>query len=173
MRHTPSRLGSPEVIRYSPKPLASYLQTHHGHTYGPATSVLLDTTEIWNLAYLSHDFETRLDHPDPQFTTNVRRSCQTLLDGTGLDLTGLRKANQLVGSWLRLPAPRFVYLILRHPILQMLPLYTAYGPSWLHLIEERSRLCDFEPSADGMLVAGEIVDLTLARAVLDQVRQGS
>ena len=170
MNNIPSRIDSPQVIRYSPRPLESYVRTQHGHTHGPATSALLDTAEMWNLAYLSHDFEARLDHPDPQFTTNVRRSCQTLLDGTGVDLTGLRTAKQLVGSWLRLPAPRFVYLILRHPILQTLPMYAAYGSPWLQLIEERSRLCHFEPSADGSVVANEAIDLNQARAVLNRIR---
>lgn len=83
------------------------------------------------------------------FAVHIRRSTQTLLDGTGLDLCGMQDADHLVGGLLRLPAPRFVYLIRRHPVLAQLPLYVAYGEAWLDLIELRSRKCVIEDGLDG------------------------
>lgn len=151
---------STQTIRYSPRPKDTYPGTREGTRYGPATSTLLDTQEAWNLAYLSHDFEKVLIHKDPYFT-NVRRTTQTLLDGSGLDLTGSNPPSGLVASLLRAPAPRFVHLIQRHAVLSSLPMYTAYGEAWLTTIEARAHICcvdDWEPD--------NISDLTQASAVL-------
>lgn len=136
------------VIRYSMKSMESYLKTP-GRSLASAGSPLLDTPERWNLAYLSHDYEKRVWHKDPMFAVHVRRSTQTLLDGTGVDLCGMHDACHLVEGLLRLPAPRFVYLIRRHPVLAQLPLYVAYGEAWLNLIELRSRKCVIEDGLDG------------------------
>lgn len=152
---------STQTIRYSPRPRETYQGSHGGTRFGPATSTLLVSQEAWNLAYLSHDFEKVLMHKDPNFSTNVRRTTQTLLDGSGLDLTGSSPVSCLVASLLRAPAPQFVYLIQRHAILKSLPMYTAYGEAWIATIEERSRICcvdDWEPD--------NISDLTQARAML-------
>jgi hypothetical protein len=152
---------SAQSIRYSPRPRETYQGFVEGRGYGPATSALLDSQEAWNLAYLSHDFEKVLMHRDPYFTTHVRRTTQTLLDGSGLDLTGSSPRSGLVASLLRAPAPRFVYLIQRHAVLKSLPMYTAYGEAWLTTIEARARICcvdDWEPD--------NISDLTQAKAAL-------
>jgi len=136
------------VIRYSMKPMESYLDTP-GRSLASARSPLLDTPERWNLAYLSHDYEKRVWHKDPMFAVHVRRCTQTLLDGTGLDLCGMHDARYLVEGLLRLPAPRFVYLIRSHPVLAQLPLYVAYGEAWLDLMEHRSRKCAIDDDLDG------------------------
>lgn len=145
------------MMRYSPKPRAAYIKIVVGHAYGAATSALLDKPEIWNLAYLSHDYENKVDHVDPNFTTHVRRSCQMKLDGTGLGI-GLNPS-KLVASMLTLPAPRFVYLIKRHKILATLPLFITYGQEWLTMIEERSRLCTTE-DAEGEATTDESIRVT-------------
>lgn len=132
--------------------------------YGPATSSMLATTGAWNLAYLSHDFERSLLHPDPNFTVNVRRSTQVLLDGSGRDLT-LMSVSGAVEELLHLPAPRFVYLIARHPVLVQLPMYQAYGHAWLKVIEERSFLCQTDS-----YTPDEIDDLSLAQFELNRFR---
>lgn len=155
------KLISHQTIRYSPRPIETYQDSINGARYGPATSTLLDTQETWNLAYLSHDFEKVLIHKDPYFTTNVRRTTQTLLDGSGLDLTGSNPPSRLVASLLRAPAPRFVYLIQRHAVLRSLPMYTAYGEAWITTIEARAHICcvdNWEPD--------NISDLTQASTVL-------
>lgn len=131
------------MINYSPYPRSSYRWVIGGHSYGPATSPLMDTQESWNLAYLSFNYESQRDHPDPQFSTNVRRTAQWKMDGSGPDLTGMSR-QKTVASLLRLPAPRFVYLINKHPLLEALPLYKAYGQAWLQTISERSWLCKTE-----------------------------
>ena len=133
------------VARYSPKPIQEYDKVLAGKVYGPSTSKLLDTTEAWNLAFLSHDFESDFQHKDPLFTTHVRRTAQTKLDGTGLGI-GQDPAT-LVVSLLTLPAPRFLYLISQNEkLLESLPLYAAYGDAWLKIIVSRERLCDFDDS---------------------------
>lgn len=132
-----------EMINYSPLPRSSYRWTSGGHSYGPATSALLDTQETWNLAYLSHDYTSGRDHPDPQFTSHVRRTAQSRLDGTGADLTDSCSI-EVVASLLRLPAPRFAYLIRKHPALPSLPMFKVYGQPWLDLIDQRSRLCSVD-----------------------------
>lgn len=133
-------LKQPSQIRYSVKPINEYKQLYSGRVYGPATSVLLSQAESWNLAYLSHDYDRNLCHPDPYFSTNVRRTVQSRLDGSGPDLVGEYQPGELVQGMLKLIAPRFVYLIRRSPILETLPMYLAYGPAWVDLIDQRARL---------------------------------
>lgn len=136
------------IIRYSPKPLQAYQASHKDQKYGPATSSLLaGSPEAWNLAYLSHDYDALLQPADPYFTTNVRRTVQSRLDGSGPDLAGSMPASLLIQAMLRLPAPRFVYLIHKHEHLKTLPMYLAYGDAWLQTMERRAMTisCDDTP----------------------------
>lgn len=127
------------MLRYSPKPRSAYIKIVGGHAYGAATSTLLDKEDVWNLAYLSHDYEKKVEHNDPHFTTHVRRTCQMRLDGSGLGVG--EPPSKLVGSLLALPAPRFVFLIRNHPTLRDLPLFVQYGQTWLDTIDARCRIC--------------------------------
>jgi hypothetical protein len=91
----------------------------------------------------------------------VRRTTQTLLDGSGVDLTEAIPLSGRVASLLRVPAPRFVFLIQKFTHLKSLPMYAAYGEEWLATIEERSHICcvdDWEPET--------IADLSQANSVL-------
>lgn len=144
--------------------------TRRAITYGPATSSALDTVERWNLAFLSFDFDAALEHPDPNFTTHVRRSTQTRLDGSGLDICSPLADGLVLGCLLRLPAPRFVYLLRQSPALPHLPLYQAYGDAWLDLIEQRCRICQTED--DDASGADITTDLVEAQAILERVRRG-
>lgn len=155
--------GLRAAIRYAPRPISAYRASAQHVAYGPATSKLLTTPGAWNLAWLSHDFEATLMHPDPHFTVNVRRTVQMKLDGSGLDLS-MRPISGVVESLLRLPAPRFVHLIKQHAVLKQLPMYLAYGPAWLRTIEERSYVCQVEAGRDDA-----IADVSLARAVLEGI----
>jgi hypothetical protein len=153
-------LRSPPQVRYSVKPIEEYKQIVGGKVYGPAMSTLLSQPEAWNLAYLSHVYDRSFSHPDPYFSTNVRRTVQSRLDGSGPDLAGEHQPAELVQAMLNLIAPRFVYLIRRSPILESLPMYLAYGPSWVDLIDRRARLittdhCENPP-----------VDVSLAKTYL-------
>jgi hypothetical protein len=153
-------LQRPPPVRYSEKPIEEYRQVIGGKVYGPAMSTLLSQSQAWNLAYLSFDFDSHLHHPDPYFSTNVRRTIQSRLDGSGLDLAGLHQPAELVQSMLDLIAPRFVYLIRRSPILESLPMYLAYGPSWVDLIDQRARLVTTDHYEDPP------VEVSLAKAYL-------
>ena len=132
-------------MRYSHKPIEDYKAVINGRTYGPASSAILCEPEAWNLAFLSHDFDACFTHSDPYFSTNVRRTVQSKLDGTGPDLVGEYPPTALVQSLLNLSAPRFVYLIRRSPVLETLPMYLAYGPTWVDLIDQRARLVVTDP----------------------------
>lgn len=151
-------------IRYSAKPLDEYKAKYKDRVYGPATSTLLDVPEAWNLAYLSHDYDTTLTHPDPYFSTNVRRTIQSRLDGNGPDLAGEYPPSRLVQHMLTLTAPRFVHLIRRHPVLELLPMYLAYGPAWVDLIDKRARLITTDHT-----VYPDIVSLDQAQMVIDRI----
>jgi len=65
------------------------------------------------------------------------------LDGSSLDMA-MNPISDVVESLLQLPAPRFVYLISRHPLLVKLPIYLAYGYAWLKTTEERSFSCQVD-----------------------------
>lgn len=129
-------------IRYSPKPLEDYV--NEAGTVGPALDKRLDRVEVWNLAYLSFDYDKALLHPDPQFLTKVRRTCQFDVTTGAVDMTygALSGTANLLSDKLQMPAPWFVnWLTKNKRVLTKLPLFEAYGQSWLSTIERRCRLC--------------------------------
>lgn len=151
--------------RYSTFPQSHYVKKTKKVGYGTASSALLDTLQAWNLAYLSFDFENKLTHPDPHFTVHVRRSIQTrLTDGTQ-DLVEPEPFLGLVGSLLLLPAPRFTHLIKPLELLKSLPLYVAYGESWLETITARSWICGYGHEAET-----HITDFSKANEILGKCR---
>ncbi len=159
--------NSNSFICYSPRPLATYIKISNKIAYGPATSNLLTIPEAWNLAYLSHDYDAQLKHPDPNFTVNVRRSVRFRLDGSGSDLVS-EEINEQLGSLLNLPAPRFVYLLKQHHAFRRFPMYVEYGEAWLETIGKRERLCCAEtPAAESDEV--EPKDMQLAQEILDRI----
>ncbi|RFO94734.1 hypothetical protein DIC66_21900 [Rhodoferax lacus] len=128
------------TLRYSPRPLSTYTKTTGNTSFGPSTSRLLTTPEAWNLAYLSHDYDVRIQPLDPHFTVHINRTVRFRLDGSGSDLVSTQ-LDGLFGSLLNQPAPRFVYLLRQHPALTQLPMYVAYGDAWLETLAQRERLC--------------------------------
>ena len=156
------------MIRYSKKNKDTDRGNHKETEYGAATYTLIDTPQAWNLAYLSHDFEAKVYHSDPYFSTHVRRTCQTKLDGSGFDLLQACRPQELFASLLTHPAPRFVFLILQHPILRTLPMFLSHGESWIRTIEERSWLC---ASVDPLYFDDkDPMDLSPARGALEKIR---
>lgn len=127
-----------QTIRYSPRPLEAYRRE------GVAISILIDSPAIWNLAYLSADYDGLGDPQDPQFLTLVRRTCQVDLRTLLPDLTGgIRDGGKfLVGKFLLRPAPWFVRYLMHTPTLtSALPMFAAYGPGWLSEVNNRARKC--------------------------------
>jgi hypothetical protein len=136
------------VQRYSPRPLAEYREDvslqqigapDSAIVVGPAGSALLrGDTEAWNLAYLSHDFDTQLMYPDPQFTTHVRRTTQFVISSGSLDLAEEVPDRAKVRSLLRLPPLAAARAIVALPRVKQLPLYQAYGQGWLDTLMRRA-----------------------------------
>lgn len=123
-----------QTMRYSPKPMQDYGQA----------SAVIDTAERWNLAYLSHPFETNQFHKDPHFSVHVRRTSQTRLDGGGLDLLGTHPPELLVGGLFRETAPRAVHLLHGSGVMKTVPMWAAYGPQWLHTMQSRAKGCWYD-----------------------------
>lgn len=153
------------VIRYSPRPIDQYRAGNSTREWGPATSSMLKLPAAWNLAYLSHDFEKSLLHPDPNFTVNVRRTIQHRLDGSGADMTDADHVSRRVESLFLMPAPRAVHLLLEHPIVFKLPMYEVYGDLWIKTIRQRSYLCQADESPPD-----NVVDFTQAKALINRVK---
>ena len=151
--------------RYSDKPKREYVKSVQGGEYGTASSTLLDSVQAWNLAYLSFNIEATYQHTDPNFTVHVRRSLQTKLGSGELDITLASPYSGALGSLLLLPAPRFVALIMSHPVLKVLPLYREYGKKWLEIIEARAHLCGHDRSAQD-----EISDFSMAIRAISKFR---
>lgn len=157
------------MLRYSPKPIEDYTKVLADKPYGPAHSKLLDTQEAWNLAFLSHDYVTEFQHKDPMFTTHVRRTLQTRLDGSGLGIG--HDPTTLVGSLLSLPAPRFVYLLRGQPkLLATLPLFVNYGEAWLSKLAQREWLCETGWQPDRWSEQQQNVSQHLTMAAIIKVR---
>lgn len=159
-----------QMLRYSPKPIEDYTKVLAGKPYGPAHSKLLDSPEAWNLAFLSHDYDAEFQHRDPMFTTYVRRTLQTRLDGEGLGIG--HDPTTLVGSLLTLPAPRFVYLLRgNHQLVSTLPLFTAYGANWLANILNRERLCEAGSFVDHWAEGAEAKSEAVAAELFARIRR--
>lgn len=132
------------TFRYSPLPIDGYQRTLGDKSFGPANSKLLDLPQVWNLAYLSFSYEDLINHPDAHFTANVRRTTQMCLNAKGLGLAEDPKT--LVGSFLDLPAPRFVRILEESPeLVATLPMFKAYGQEWVNTITRRAKGCGWEP----------------------------
>ncbi len=121
------------ILRYSPKPIEGY--------HGPAHLTLLASPEAWNLAYLSHPFEKKRYHKDPQFSVHVWNSLRTNLS-TG-QLERIPGSEHLtLQPLLRMPAPWLVRWFSKNSKITVnLPLYKAYGQAWLITVEQRSWGC--------------------------------
>lgn len=152
--------------RYSPKPLSAYHRP--GEQVGPAFDLRVSNQEIWNLAYLSFDYDSHALHPDPFFLTHVRRSCQFSLGRRKVVLQGVRDDDS-IKPLLRNPAPAFVaWLKANMAVTVELPLFRSYGSEWLALVEERSWLCQTDDHQEI-----EIKNLEAARSLLARFRQGA
>lgn len=106
-----------------------------------ASSLILNDDEAaWNLAYLSYDFEKLRSHPDPHFSTHVRRTLQHVLLTGETDLAGKVPAHLTVRGFFRFPPPKAMFQLLAMKRREALPLFKAYGTGWLVLAEQRSHL---------------------------------
>lgn len=118
-------------MRYSP---------HAAPNYAIGQSLLLKTDpEAWNLAWLSYDVRNG-PHPDPHFTTLVRRTLQVVLATGSIDLISRYPDNDTVRGLLKLPPPQAVARLQTCSHFLDLPLFAAYGAQWVTTINERSRL---------------------------------
>lgn len=158
------QLSKHTTFRYSPLPIDGYQRVLGGKSFGPANSKLLVLPQVWNLAYLSFPYEDLMDHPDPLFTTHVRRTTQMRLNAKGLGLS--EDPQTLVGLLLNLPAPRFVRILEESPeLLATLPLFQVYGQEWMNTISKRAKGCEWEPKvADQTVTSLAIAAYTKALA---------
>ena len=133
------------IIQYSPRPRSSYVASIGERSYGPAISTLLTTPDRWNLAYLSWDYDKVLQHPDPNFTVLVHKTCQMALKDVAQPCEGgvcpLKGTHGSVGSLFLRPAPQAVKLLTERVRFQALPLFRAYGKKWIRTLETRARVC--------------------------------
>ncbi len=150
-------LEPPPPIRYSRQPPQDYQAF--------TKSALLQRPEVWNLAYLSHDYDRRPRHPDAEFVPLVRKTAQFCLSTCKPDLTFM--GQNLLAEKLLMPAPWFVNWLHKNPRIKVqLPLFQAYGQAWLGTIEQRARMCHTHDNPDDDLPLG---DLTQAKGLLLQL----
>lgn len=142
-------------MKYSPDPATV-------RNYGVG-GLLGGDPEAQNLAWLSHDL-SKGPHPDPNFTTLVRRTLQTVMKTGQIDLVEAFPVHLKVRWLLRLPPAQAVARLQAIPALPTLPLSVAYGPGWLETVKARARL--YREPFDLMLDA-PVNDLTQALAVID------
>jgi len=142
--------------RYSPEPIGSY-------RFAQLFRFLVEDPVAWDLAYLSWDFEAAEAPPDANFSTHVRRTLQYSLATGRLDLTGETPPSHTVRGMLRHPAPRAVKLLIEHRLVRELPLFQAYGPDWLRILEVRSHTYrephdkDFDFEINVLTQAAEVI----------------
>lgn len=168
-------------LRYSPKPIDAYTaRLPGGILAGPAQAEFLrNDVEAWNLAFLSHPYERRAEHSDPQFTIWVRRTVNTVVTTGSVDILGKLPADKLVRGLLQRPAREFVSAIRttqawaggeRVQLLPLLPLYIAYGDEWLQTIAERAGLCLPAPVASEYQPGDDVPHVKDAAALIDKLK---
>lgn len=154
------------LIRYSPHPLEHYteqvLSRRSGQmvTIGIGTAKLLKTDPLaWNLAWMSHDFDRRVTHYDPHFLQHVDRTAR---------LVALRR-------WLSIPAPAFAYRVIRfhRAAMARVPLYKAYGDTWLDTLIMRGHQAQPPYALDPVLDRPDLPIEPQTSCWLDAVRQRS
>jgi hypothetical protein len=128
-----------QVPRYSPKAIEAYDWVYRGETYGPSKLTFIHEVRTWNLAFLSFEFERACHHEDSCFAVHVRRTLQAPLDGGMTDITVDAPYRDCVGSMLQLAAPQAVYRISKLDFVHRLPLFAAYGESWLQTMNHRAK----------------------------------
>lgn len=142
---------------YSPEPIDSYDQRLGNALYGPAqSSFLVAKTEVWNLAWLSHDFAALPQHGDPNFTSLVRRSVSFVLRDGVEDITGAAPARLKIEGLMRLDPAQAVAHIAALKHLQQIPLFIAYGHPWVLTLQQRLTACRVNPAK--VLLASMDVD---------------
>lgn len=145
-------------MHYSPCPPTNYSWGKVGLLAGDA--------EAWNLAWLSHPVD-RSPHPDPNFSTLIRRTLQFVVATGKIDLIDAHPDNAKVRGFLRRPAAQAVLKITTMEHLIDTPLFAAYGSSWTDTLRERSRL--YREPFD--LVLDRVpASLTQALAVIDRCK---
>ncbi len=154
--------GGRPIPRYSPRPSSSYvkilgLPRMRVRAVGVGADPMLQRNVcLWNLVWLSHDFEAHVQHPDPY----VVRVMQDLL-----------AQERILTSWLCLPAPAFV-----HRVMALDPeqredwcAFKMYGPEWLDTMQARAPLAQPPVALDPDL---DRVDLPIAvstRRLLERI----
>lgn len=130
------------------------------------SALLKDDVEAQNLAWLSFDAGLG-HHPDPNFTTLVRRSTQFVMASAFIDLTDSHAAHLKLRSLLRQPPAQAVLNITKLEHLVSIPLFRAYGTAWLETIKNRSRLYR-EPHSEQYDKA--LLDLAAAQAAIQSCK---
>lgn len=98
-----SRNTQNRVVRYSPKPIEQYADPRSG--LGPTRSKFLaEDLLAWNLAFLSHPFETAPMPPDAKFSTHVRWTLRADINTGIAKLAGIPLEESLGQLFMR-PAP--------------------------------------------------------------------
>ena len=127
------------INRYSPRPIDAYSRNVRGVVVGPASSCVLNWDgEAWNLAWLSHEYETMREPADPRFTTLVQQSVNMVRASGRIDITGLLDPSQTMRGLLQLAPEEFMYRAETDGSITRTALYAAYGDAWLDRVRERA-----------------------------------
>lgn len=119
--------------RFSPEPV-------HAYQAAGMFKLLLEDEAAWNLAYLSWDFDNPELRPDPNFSVNVRRTLQFVLATGQIDLTESVSRLEKVHGLINGIPPQVARRLTELKRVTELPLFKAYGQSWLDMVLCRSRL---------------------------------
>jgi hypothetical protein len=120
-------------IRYSPEPIGAY-------KIASMFKLLADDETAWNLAYLSWDFEATRGYPDAHFSVHCHRTLQFIVETGEFDLIAAVPNKYKVRGLMSCPPPQAAYRIANLSRMKELPLFRAYGQTWLDTLYARSRL---------------------------------
>lgn len=125
-------------------------------------SAVLTTDAEKNLLWLSL-VDGQSSFKDPNFTTLVRRTTQFVVSTGEIDLINGYPNTSKVSDFLLRPPAAAVKAIVSMRFIRDLPLYTAYGDTWLATIEARARTWR-EPH--DINLDSPITDYSLGQAVI-------
>jgi hypothetical protein len=119
--------------RYSSEPIGAY---KHASMF----KLLVEDEVTWNLAYLSWDFEAKKGIPDAHFSVHCHRTLQFVVETGEFDLIAAVPNKYKVRGLMSCLPPQAAYRIANLSRVEELPLFRAYGQTWLDTLHARSRL---------------------------------
>ena len=154
------------VYRWSPRPQHE-METREGS--GPDTVAEINFgAEAWNLAWISHPFESRFPDNFEQFAGAVADTLPCVIQAPATMPAGAQLAMERM---LTIPAASFVLVVTLSPDFDKLPIVQLLGPGLKDVWRERTKLARTDhPASLQRMLDYKVDDVQAAEIILRKYR---